>query len=63
MPDREMTCEACQATFVYAEAEQARDYEMGYPAPRCCLPCLRQRRAAGAAARAAKRPRKRYFRR
>lgn len=63
MEDRELICEGCQRPFVYSTAEQARDERMGYPVPRACPDCVRQRRAAGAAKRAAKRPRKKYFRR
>lgn len=57
IPDKELTCEVCGAAFVYRGAEQAADERNGYPSPRACQPCQRQRRAAGAAKRAAKRPR------
>lgn len=57
IPDKELTCEACGEAFVYRGAEQAADERVGYPPPRACQPCLRQRRAVGAAKRAAKRPR------
>ena len=40
-------------------AEQAADNRRGYPPPRGCPPCVRQHRAANAAKRAAKRPRRR----
>ena len=63
MPDREIICQFCGETFVYSEAEQARDADTGYPPPAACRACLQQRRAAGAAKRAARRPRKRRFRR
>jgi hypothetical protein len=61
MPDRELVCEFCGQSFAYTTAEQAADSRYGYPPPRSCQPCLRQRRAAGAAKRAAKRPRTRRF--
>lgn len=61
--DREIVCEACEQPFVYSQQEQSRDGQFGYPAPRVCPDCSRQRRAAGAAERAAKRPRRRNFRR
>jgi len=61
MPDRELVCEVCGQTFVYSAAEQAADEQAGYPPPRACRACLQQRREAGAAERAAKRPRKRRF--
>jgi hypothetical protein len=42
-------------------AEQAADDREGSPPPRACRNCLRERREAGAAKRAAKRPRRRRF--
>jgi len=59
--DLELLCEFCGQNFVYSVAEQAADRRKGYPQPRACWPCLRQRRAAGAAKRAARRPRTRRF--
>jgi len=61
MPDVELVCEFCGQGFVYSVAEQAADGRAGYPPPRACRPCLQQRRAAGAAKRAARRPRTRRF--
>ena len=61
--DQELVCELCGETFTYSVREQVRDRQMGYPAPRACDSCLRQRRAAAAAKRAARRPRKRPYRR
>jgi len=63
MPDVEIDCQFCGEKFVYSAAEQAADERAGYPPPMACQPCLRQRRAAGAAKRAAKRPRGRRYRR
>ena len=59
MPDVEIVCEVCGQPFVYSAAEQAADNRRGYPPPRGCPPCVRQHRAANAAKRAAKRPRRR----
>ena len=61
--DQELTCEACQKPFIYSAAEHARDERSAYPPPRLCPDCLRQRRGAKAAERAARRPRRKYFRR
>jgi len=61
MPDVELVCEFCGHGFVYPAAEQAADSRLGYPQPRGCQSCLQKRRAAGAAKRAAKRPRTRRF--
>ena len=58
-----VTCEACGETFLYSDAERARDERVGYPPPRACPPCVRQKRAAGQAKRAARQPRRRNFRR
>ncbi|MBN1458980.1 MAG: hypothetical protein JXA57_05550 [Armatimonadetes bacterium] len=63
MPDVEIECQFCGGKFVYSTAEQQADERKGYPPPRACGPCLRQRRAAGAAKRAAKRPRWRRYNR
>ena len=60
---QELTCEVCGATFPYLDSERSRDEQAGYPPPRACPPCLRQRRAETAAKRAARRPRRRNFRR
>jgi hypothetical protein len=62
-PDRQLLCDVCGQPFVYAEAEWAKDERLGYPPPRLCSACRQQRNAARAAERAAKRPRRRYFRR
>lgn len=61
MPDIMVVCQFCGQEFVYSAAEQAVDTREGYPPPRSCQSCLQQRRAAGAAKRAAKRPRKRRY--
>ncbi len=63
MPDRELQCEVCEEPFVYAEAEWTEDERLGFPPPRLCPSCHQKRRAARAAERAAKRPRRRHFRR
>lgn len=63
MPAQEMICQFCEEPFVYSDAERSRDEEAGYPPPRACQACLQRRRAEGAAKRAAKRPRRRNFRR
>ncbi len=63
MPDVEVECRFCGESFVYSTAEQQADESKTYPPPRACGPCLRQRRAVGAAKRAAKRPAWRQFRR
>ena len=61
MLDQELICEVCGQAFTYTVAEQTADNRAGYPPPRACRACLQQRRAAGAAKRAAKRPRRRRF--
>ena len=61
--DRKLQCEACGEPFVYAEAEWTEDERLGLPAPRVCSSCHQKRRAARAAERAAKRPRRGRFRR
>ena len=60
---QQLTCEQCNEPFVYSDAERARDERAGYPLPRACPACVQQRRSAGAAKRAAKRPRRHGFRR
>jgi hypothetical protein len=63
MPDQELSCEVCGEAFAYSSAEQVADEQAGYPPPRACPACLQQRRAARAAKREAKRPRRRRVRR
>lgn len=63
MESRDLTCEACGETFAYSEEEQARDESQGYPPPRLCGACRQARRGEKATARAARRPRKRGYRR
>jgi len=63
VPEKEIICQWCDRPFIYSESEQARDAQGGLPAPRSCQDCLRQRHAADAAKRAARRPRQRRFRR
>ena len=53
----------CEEPFIYAEAEWTEDERQGFSAPRLCSSCDAERRAAKAAERAAKRPRRKYFRR
>ena len=61
MPDRKLQCEVCGEPFIYAEAEWTEDERRGLPPPRLCSSCHQKRRAARAAERAAKRPRRRRF--
>ena len=63
MADRQLICEVCEQPFAYAEAEWTEDERQGFPAPRLCQNCMRQRSSVRAAKRAAKPVRRRNFRR
>jgi hypothetical protein len=46
MPDLLLTCDACQETFTFSEAEQAVCEENAFPPPSRCPTCQRARKDA-----------------
>jgi CxxC-x17-CxxC domain-containing protein len=57
MPDIDITCADCGATFAFTEREQQYYSERGLSQPKRCRPCRDARRASFAGSRGGDRPR------